>query len=82
MARQSHTLRVRAREGVRFPEQGRPRRYITHEEPRLVRASVYYRKAIADGDLMLDVEPPPPPRSARGATVPASTSTPPRKGEE
>lgn len=45
------TIQVRAREGIRFPMEGAPRRYI-EATPVEVASSTYYRRAIADGDLL------------------------------
>ena len=60
------TLRVRASARCRgkFPKEGPSRRFIT-TEPEEVSSSVYYRRAVRDGDL--EVVAPAP--VARGKTV-------------
>ena len=45
-------LHVKAAPGLKLPKEGNPRAYITDAEPVPVQASRYYRKAIADGDLV------------------------------
>lgn len=47
-----NTLNVKAAPGLKLPKEGAPRTYITEAEPALVEDSHYYRKAIADGDLV------------------------------
>lgn len=76
MARRNRTLTVRARQGVRFPEEGRPRRYISDTAPQTVPASAYYRKAIRDGDLEVVDAPLPGPTRARPARAVSAPSTP------
>jgi hypothetical protein len=46
------TLNVQAAPGLKLPKEGSPRSYITEDEPVQVEDSHYYRKAIADGDLV------------------------------
>jgi len=46
------TIRVKAAAGIRFPREGDTKNYIT-SEPVDVQSSAYYRRAIADGDLIL-----------------------------
>lgn len=48
------TIKVKAAPGIKFPMVGQSRikKYIT-DEPILVESSAYYRRAIADGDLVL-----------------------------
>ncbi len=48
----SEMLRVKAAPGLRLPKEGKPREYITDQEPEEVSTSHYYRKALADGDLI------------------------------
>lgn len=43
---------VKAAPGMKMPREGNPRSYITDSEPVPVEGSHYYRKAIADGDLV------------------------------
>jgi hypothetical protein len=45
-------LHVKAAPGLKLPKEGSPRAYITDAEPVPVQASRYYRKALADGDLV------------------------------
>lgn len=45
-------LYVKAAPGLKMPKEGAPRTYITDAAPVQVEASHYYRKAIADGDLV------------------------------
>jgi hypothetical protein len=47
-----NTIFVKGAAGLKLPMEGAPRRYITEAEPVAVEASHYYRKAIADGDLV------------------------------
>jgi len=47
------TIVVQAAPGVRVPQEGSPRRYITDAAPATVPDSTYYRRRIADGDLAL-----------------------------
>lgn len=46
------TIRVKAAAGMRFPREGDTKNYIT-SEPVAVQSSAYYRRALADGDLVL-----------------------------
>jgi hypothetical protein len=46
------TLNVKAAPGLQLPKEGAPRTYITDAEAVQVQDSHYYRKAIADGDLV------------------------------
>lgn len=48
----TNTLHVKAAPGLRLPKEGAPYTYITDAEPVEVEACHYYRKAIADGDLI------------------------------
>lgn len=48
----NETRVVRAREGVRVPMEGAPRRYITADLPVTVPASPYYLRHLAEGDLV------------------------------
>lgn len=45
-------LYVQAAPGLKLPREGAPRTYITDAEPVAVEGCHYYRKAIADGDLV------------------------------
>lgn len=47
-----NTLNVKAAPGLQLPKEGAPRTYITEAEAVAVEDSHYYRKAIADGDLV------------------------------
>jgi len=46
-------ITVKAVSGVRVPMEGMPRRHITDAAPVAVPDAAYYRRRIADGDLML-----------------------------
>ena len=45
-------LHVKAAPGRKLPKEGNPRAYITDAAAVTVQASRYYRKALADGDLV------------------------------
>ena len=51
---------VKAAPGVEVPVEGAPRRYITADQAVLVDDSAYYRRRMADGDLILSI-----PRAAK-----------------
>ena len=44
---------VKAAPGVEVPMEGAPRRYITGRDSVQVEDSAYYRRRIADGDVLL-----------------------------
>ncbi|MGD9610773.1 MAG: DUF2635 domain-containing protein [Desulfovibrionaceae bacterium] len=46
------TIIVQAAPGLRVPLEGAPRRYITDATPVTVPDSAYYRRRLADGDLL------------------------------
>ena len=46
-------ITVKAVSGVRVPMEGMPRRHITDAKPVAVPDAAYYRRRIADGDLVL-----------------------------
>lgn len=46
-------ITVKAAAGVRVPMEGMPRRHITDAAPVAVPDAAYYRRRIADGDLVL-----------------------------
>lgn len=46
-------ITVKAVSGVRVPMEGMPRRHITDADPVAVPDAAYYRRRIADGDLVL-----------------------------
>lgn len=46
-------ITVKAVSGVRVPMEGMPRRHITDAAPVAVPDAAYYRRRIADGDLVL-----------------------------
>ncbi len=46
-------ITVKAAAGVRVPMEGMPRRHITDAKPVAVPDAAYYRRRIADGDLVL-----------------------------
>jgi hypothetical protein len=48
-----NTITVRAAPGLRVPMEGMPRRYITDAAPVAVADSAFYRRRIADRDLLL-----------------------------
>ena len=50
------TITVRAAPGLRVPLEGAARRYVTDTEPVAVPDTAYYRRRLADGDLILDKE--------------------------
>ena len=45
-------LFVKARAGVKVPKEGNPRRYIVEGTPIEVPSTPYYRRQLADGDLV------------------------------
>lgn len=45
-------LRVKAIAGIRVPREGQPQRHITDSQEAEVVDSAYYRRRIADGDLV------------------------------
>lgn len=47
-----NTIFVQAATGLKLPKEGAPRTYVTDAAPVAVEGSHYYRKAIADGDLV------------------------------
>ena len=47
------TITVKAAPGLRVPMEGLPRRHITDAAAVAVPDSAYYRRRIADGDLLL-----------------------------
>ncbi|MGE4539213.1 MAG: DUF2635 domain-containing protein [Desulfovibrio sp.] len=47
------TITVRAAPGLRVPMEGMPRRHITGDAAVAVPDSAYYRRRLADGDLLL-----------------------------
>lgn len=47
-----NTIIVQAAPGLRVPLEGAPRRYITDATPVTVPDSAYYRRRLADGDLL------------------------------
>lgn len=48
-----NTITVRAAPGLRVPMEGMPRRHITDAATVAVADSAYYRRRMADGDLLL-----------------------------
>jgi hypothetical protein len=68
-----NTLNVKAAPGLQLPKEGAPRTYITDAAPVQVEASHYYRKAIADGDLV-EVPAEEPATPARAAKAVASAA--------
>lgn len=69
------TIKVKAAPGLRFPMERRPKRHIT-DTPVTVESTAYYRRAIADGDLIQMTEKEPA-ANATGTTqknVKATTS--------
>ena len=63
---------VRAAHGVEVPMEDAPRKYITAAESVEVEYSTYYRRRIADGDLVLFS----PPRSGSGGAKKSRQSQP------
>lgn len=49
-------ITVQARPGVNVPQEHHPRRHITSEAPVQVEDSPYYRRRMADGDLVMIIE--------------------------
>ncbi len=45
-------ITVKAAAGLRVPMEGMPRRYVTDAEAVTVPGTAYYRRRIADGDLL------------------------------
>lgn len=46
-------ITVKAAAGLRVPVEGVPRRHITDDKPMAVPGTAYYRRRIADGDLVV-----------------------------
>ncbi len=46
------TIRVQARAGIKVPREENARKYVTDEAAVEVPDSIYYRRRIADGDLV------------------------------
>ena len=46
-------MRVIATPGARCPKEGKPREYITDNQPEEVPDSAYYRRLVADGSLLI-----------------------------
>ncbi|PVX80052.1 DUF2635 domain-containing protein [Paraburkholderia unamae] len=46
-------MKVKAAAGVNVPMEGSPRKYITDVQEQEVPASAYYRRRIAEGDLVV-----------------------------
>lgn len=46
-------MKVKAAPGVRVPMDGAPRKYITDDAEMVVDDTIYYRRRIADGDLLV-----------------------------
>ncbi len=44
---------VRAAPGLKVPKEEQPRDYVAGDEPVLVPDSAYYRRRVADGDLII-----------------------------
>ncbi len=55
----SDPLKVKAASGIRYPLEGTPSKHVTDAEALEVPDTAYYRKAIADGDLVLESAPEP-----------------------
>ncbi|EFL52025.1 hypothetical protein DesfrDRAFT_1194 [Solidesulfovibrio fructosivorans JJ]] len=62
------TITVRAAPGLRVPMEGMPRRHITEDTAVAVSDSAYYRRRVADGDLL--------PRASDKTTTKAATAKP------
>lgn len=43
---------VKAASGLKVPKEGKPRQYITDAEPVEVPDTAYYRRRVAEGDLV------------------------------
>lgn len=48
---------VKAAPGLRVPKEAKPRQYITEDAAVEVPGSVYYRRCLAQGDLVLAAQP-------------------------
>lgn len=46
-------MKVKAAAGVKVPMEGAPRKYITDAQEQEVPASAYYRRRVAEGDLVV-----------------------------
>ena len=46
---------VKAIQGARCPKEGKPREYITDSTPEEVPESIYYRRLVTDGSLVIAV---------------------------
>ncbi|MRR15699.1 MAG: hypothetical protein EG826_04495 [Deltaproteobacteria bacterium] len=47
-------MKVQAVPGARCPKEGKPREYITDSKTEEVPDSVYYRRLVADGSLVIE----------------------------
>jgi hypothetical protein len=65
-------ITVRAAPGLRVPMEGMPRRHITDGKPVAVPDSAYYRRRIADGDLLLPASDKPAAKAATPNPAPAA----------
>ena len=46
-------MKVLAAQGARCPKEGKPREYITDDTPEEVPDTIYYRRLLADGSLVV-----------------------------
>lgn len=46
-------MKVKATAGIKVPMEGAPRKYITDAEGQEVPTSAYYRRRVAEGDLVI-----------------------------
>jgi len=60
-------MKVKAAAGVMVPMEGTPRKYITDAQEQEVPASAYYRRRVAEGDLVV-VDAKPAAGKSSGAT--------------
>lgn len=76
-------ITVKAVSGVRVPMEGMPRRYIAGLKPVAVPDAAYYRRRIADGDLVLvDAKAIAEAEAAAGAKAVAAPEAAPQKPKE
>lgn len=65
-------MKVKAAAGVKVPMEGAPRKYITDEQAQEVPASAYYRRRVAEGDLVVVDAAPAAGKSSGTSNAPAA----------
>jgi hypothetical protein len=68
-------ITVKAAPGIRVPKEDAPREYITDQDSTEVPASMYYRRRLAEGDL-IEVTPDAPVKEPPVADEPAAGDAP------